>query len=157
MPLKGLYLLLICFDYDCLTFLLSTIPGPGIEEHTKAVQNLSTQSDACVKRLEKLENMAPCAQDDDDDEAASTKTFETSNSMRTTRNSIFGLYAHTPYVKKLWSTSNSSFITACEEQNSHSKVLEMVEDHLNQLRSPPDPIDAELDTVDGDHGLVDTG
>lgn len=122
---------------------------------------LSTQSDACVKRLQNLEEdmaQSPEYNDDELSHATSIKSFDTSNTVRTTRDSILGLYEHTPYAKHLWSTSESSFTTAHEVQDSHAKVSEMVEDYLGQLSFVPKGISLERDAIveksgcDGDSG-----
>ncbi|MCJ1266997.1 hypothetical protein MMC22_006882 [Lobaria immixta] len=132
-----------------------------IEQQTRSLQMLSAQSDACVQRLESLEEHMAISPEYDDDElspAVSIKSFETSNTVRTTRDSILSLYEHTPYAKKLWSTSESSFTTAQEAQDSDTKVSGIVEDYLGQLsRLPsgkglePDPV-IETPGVDGDSG-----
>lgn len=111
---------------------------------------LSSQSDACVQRLESLEEDMAIGPEYDDDElspAASIKSFETSNTVRTTRDSILSLYEHTPYAKKLWSTSESSFTTAQEAQDSDTKVSEIVEDYLGQLSRLPSGKGLEPDAV----------
>lgn len=122
---------------------------------------LSAQSDACVQRLESLEEHMAISPEYGDDElspAVSIKSFETSNTVRTTRDSILSLYERTPYAKKLWSTSESSFTTAQEAQDSDTKVSGIVEDYLGQLsRLPsgkglePDPV-VETPGIDGDSG-----
>lgn len=134
---------------------------PRIEQQTRSLQMLSAQSDACVQRLESLEEHMAISPEYGDDElspAVSIKSFETSNTVRTTRDSILSLYERTPYAKKLWSTSESSFTTAQEAQDSDTKVSGIVEDYLGQLsRLPsgkglePDPV-VETPGIDGDSG-----
>lgn len=97
---------------------------------------LSTQSDACVKRLLNLEEDPALGVDFNDDAmgpAASVKSFDTFNTAQTTRDSILGLYENTPYANNLWSTSESSFTTA---EESKAIALEIVEDYLDQLDDP---------------------
>lgn len=117
---------------------------------------LSTQSDVCVKRLENIENDIAC-NDEVLSSAASIKSFDSSNSVRTTRDSILGLYKNTPYAMNLWCTSESSFTTAHEAQDSHAKVSEIVDECLGKQSFLPDHKRLERDVVetsglDGDGG-----
>lgn len=97
--------------------------------------------------------LSPEYNDDELSSAASIKSFNTSNTVRTTRDSIFGLYEHTPYANKLWSTSDSSFITAQEVQDGHAKVSEMVESYLDQLSFLPNGNGLKRDAVAEESGL----
>ena len=72
---------------------------------------------------------------DNEDERGSEvsiKTFETADSVRSFRDSIISLYDGTPYERDTWSTSQISFLTAHESQNTHNIVSEIVETYLNQ-------------------------
>lgn len=91
--------------------------------------------------------------DDELSHAASIKSFDTSNTARTTRDSILGLYERTPYARALWSTSEASFTTAQEVQDSHAKASEIVEDYLDQLSFLPDGGFLERDAVSEVPGL----
>lgn len=73
-------------------------------------------------------------EDVDDDERGSVmsiKTFGTADSVRSFRDSIISLYDGTPYEKDTWSTSQTSFLTAHESQNTHTIVSELVESYLS--------------------------
>ena len=109
-----------------------------VPEHATSIQNLSSQSDACLKHLQTLE------EEDDINTAlnmdnavesspgASLKTFETAQSIQSTRDSIMSLYDDTPYSRRFYSASNASFITAYRIQESDSlTVSNIVEDYLN--------------------------
>lgn len=117
---------------------------------------LSTQSDACVKRLENIENDIAC-NNEVLSSATSIKSFDSSNTVRMTRASILDLYKNTPYAMNLRSTSESSFATALEAQDSHAKLSEIVDDYLRQQSFLPDDQRLERDGVkttglDGDEG-----
>lgn len=104
------------------------------EEQSRSIQLLALQSNACVQRLERLEDDMAIAGDVDDDERASEmsiKTFETADSVRSFRDSIISLYDGTPYERDIGSTSQASFLTAHESQNTHTIVSELVEDYLS--------------------------
>lgn len=108
--------------------------GPKFEEQSKSIQVLTIQSNACVQRLQRLEEDMAIRDDLNDDERdseMSIKTFETADSVRSFRNSIISLYDGTPYQRDAWSTSQTSFLTAHESQNTHIIVSELVENYIS--------------------------
>lgn len=113
-----------------------------VPEHATSIQNLSSQSDACLRHLQTLEegdDINTALNMDNADESspgASLKTFETAQSTRSIRDSIMSLYDDTPYSRRFHSTSNASFITAYRIQESDSStVSNIVEDYLNSPNS----------------------
>lgn len=122
-----------------------------VREHATSIQNLSSQSDACLRHLQTLEeedDINTALNMDNADESspgASIKTFETAQSTRSTRDSIMSLYDDTPYSRKFYSASNASFITAYRIQESDSStVSNIVEDYLNS----PIPISVRDEVVE---------
>lgn len=83
-------------------------------------------------------NPIPDYDDDGNQTEASIRTFETADSIRSTRDSILGLYDRIPYGKELWSTSDASFSTANELQDNKIEASELVEAYLSQTTLPSD-------------------
>ena len=114
---------------------------------------LTLQSNACVQRLQRLEEDKAIRDDADDDERGSEmsiKTFETADSVRSFRDSIISLYDGTPYERDTWSTSQTSFLTAHESQNAHLIVSELVETYLGEAPMVPHEMrNIQEETMDG--------
>lgn len=109
-----------------------------IAEHANDVRMLSSESDACIQRLQTLESeMAPVSEyEDEEGTGASIMTFETAHSTRSTRDSILGVYDQSPY-RELWSSSDTSSVTAYEKYDGESRVSDLVEDYLSQASVSP--------------------
>ncbi|MCJ1461612.1 hypothetical protein MMC07_000209 [Pseudocyphellaria aurata] len=143
----------------------SSLTNLRTEEHARRIQMLSTQSDACVKRLQNLEENSALSVDYNDDAmdpAASVKSFDSFNTAQTTRESILSLYESTPYANNLWSTSESIVSTTDEAEDSQAKALKIVEDYLDQLDDPRNEMSQKHDDVlersrlEEDSGLLET-
>lgn len=129
-------------------------------EHGTNIRVLSSESDACIQRLEALEaEMAPVPeyQMENEDEA-SIMSFETARSTRSTRDFIIDWYDRMPY-RDIWSASDASLSTAGEKNNCDSGVSDLVEDYLSQTTyAPDDERDSVADTDGRIHGSrVGTG
>ena len=93
-------------------------------------------------------NPIPDYDDDGNQTEASIRTFETADSIRSTRGSILGLYDRTPYGKELWSTSDASFSTANELQDKKIEASELVEAYLSQTTLPSDMKNSMEEDID---------
>lgn len=124
-------------------------------EHGTNIRVLSSESDACIQRLEALEaEMVPVPEDEmENEDEASIMSFETAQSTRSTRDSIIDWYGRMPY-RDIWSASDASLSTACEKKNRDSSASDLVEDYLSQTTYAPD--DDRGSVADTDGGIHDS-
>ena len=106
------------------------------------------QSDACVKRLETLENemtIPTSSQDDTAVDRMSIMTTDTAISARSMRESIMSLYGHQSYYQIILDPREGEFEMAPEMLVDDSRISMIIEDHLyfGQIDQSPDPLRRE--------------
>lgn len=106
----------------------------AMQENARQIELLALQSDACVKRLESLEeqmtiparNQGKLAID-----RMSIMTTDTARSARSTTESIMSLYGHQSYYQLILDPREGEFDMAPEMLVDHSRISMIIEDCLH--------------------------
>ena len=106
------------------------------QQNAQQIQLLALQSDACVKRLETLEEGITVPANTHGNAAndrMSIMTTDTAISARSMRESIMSLYGHRSYYQIILDPREGDFCMAPEVQVDHSRISMIIEDHLHPM------------------------
>ena len=104
------------------------------QENARQIELLALQSDACVRRLETLEEemIIPASnRGDSATDRMSIMTTDTSMTARSMRESIMSLYGHQSYYRIILDPREGNFDMAPETLVDHSRISMIIEDHLH--------------------------
>ena len=104
------------------------------QEDARQIELLVLQSDACVRRLETLEEemIIPAShRGDSATDRMSIMTTDTSATARSMRESIMSLYGHQSYYQIILDPREGNFDMAPETIVDHSRISMIIEDHLH--------------------------
>ena len=104
----------------------------AMQENTRQIQLLALQSDACVRRLETLEEemIIPASnRRDSATDRMSIMTTDTAMTARSMRESIMSLYGHQSYYQIILDPREGSFDIAPEMLIDHSTISMIIEHH----------------------------
>ena len=114
----------------------------------RTIQELSSQSDGWVKRLETLEKEMMIPTDSSNDAAVkrmSIRVVDRADSARSTRDSILSLYGHRSYYQKILDPREAPFTMALELQADYARVSRIIEDHLEYDLQPAEAASEAVD------------
>lgn len=121
------------------------------QENARQIQLLALKSDACVKRLEILQEEITIPASNHVNPAIdrmSIMTTDTAVSARLVRESIMSLYGHQSYYQIILDPRKGAFDVAPEMLVDHSRISMIIEDHLhpkNTIHSSRLPHQGERD------------
>ena len=106
------------------------------QQNARQIHLLALQSDACVKRLETLEEeitIPASLYSNAVNDRMSIMTTDTAISARSMRESIMSLYGHRSYYQIILDPREGEFGMAPEVQVDHSRISMIIEDHLHPM------------------------
>ena len=104
------------------------------QENARQIELLALQSDACVRRLETLEEemIIPASnRGDSATDRMSIMTTDTAVTARSMRESIMSLYGRQSYYQIILDPREGNFDMAPETMVDHSRISMIIEDHLH--------------------------